>query len=117
MLRVAPEDWIGWQYIQGARLISPLQGEHQRSTKLPDKETKETQVHSFIGSGEVENPDNDTVNNDKGDKVQIILRGLLWEREEEEYDLLLNSLAEVKAFGYIVFYLWNQIQPKWCWLP
>ena len=103
---------IGRQYIQGARLNSPLQGEHQRSTKLPDKETKETQVHSFIGSGEVENPDNDTVNNDKGDNVQIILTGLLREREEEEYDLLLNSLAEVSLWVHVLV-LWNQeVQPK-----
>ena len=100
-----------------ARLNSPLQGEHPRSTKLPDKKTNETLVHTFIGSNEVENPDNDICNNDMGDDVQIILTGLLREREEEEYDLLLNSLAEVKAFGYIVFDLWNQIQPKWCWLP
>ena len=98
----------------GARLNYPLQGEHQRSTELPDKETKETLVHLFIQSGEVENPDIDTVNNDKGDNVQIILTGLLREREEEEYDLLLNSLAEVSLWVHVLV-LWNQqVQPK-CW--
>ena len=66
----------------------------------------------FIGSDEVEHPDNDNSNNDKRNYIQMILAGLLREREEEEYDLLLNSLAEV-SFWVHVLVLWNQeVQPK-----
>ena len=41
-----------------ARLYSPLQGEHHRLTKFQGMEAKEALADKFIGTGKVENLDN-----------------------------------------------------------